>query len=437
MNLRIEDIGQLVVVPPGPLRNPVNASSSGQSRAAGNAGCHADGRCVGMSNLERIADAVVVIDGEKIAWFGPAAKSPSRHSSDQVLSARGGTVTPGLIDCHTHAVFAGSRENEFVQRIGGATYLQIMEAGGGIRSTMRAVRNATVEDLVAASEPRLRRMLEWGVTTVEIKSGYGLSPDDELKMLRAIAELRRRVPMTLVATYLAAHTIPPEFEGRPDAYLDTVLNDAILSQIRRDGLAEFADAFCERGAFNIEQSRRFLAACAKHGLIPKLHADQITNTGATRLAVELNAASADHLECVDDASIRSLIGSRTIPVVLPGCSFFLNCERAPARKLIDAGLPVAIATDCNPGSSMIESLPLIMSMACTMLRMTPAEALAACTANAAAALRRADRIGAIAVGHQADLLILELSCLEKWPYQVGVNPVTTVISRGRAIARAH
>jgi len=432
MHTRIEDIGQLVVVPPGPLRNPVNSSSNGHPLA----GCHADppaADCVGMSNLERISNAVVVIEDQKIAWFGPAAKAPSRHQADTIISAHGGTVTPGLIDCHTHAVFAGSRENEFVQRIGGATYLEIMEAGGGIRSTMRAVRAATVEQLVDASEPRLRRMLEWGVTTVEIKSGYGLSPDDELKMLRAIAGLRRRLPMEIVATYLAAHTIPPEFEGQPDAYLDTVTGDALLSQIKREGLAEFADAFCERGAFTIEQSRRFLAACARHGLVPKLHADQITNTRATCLAVELNAASADHLECVDDASIAALASGNTVPVVLPGCSFFLNCERAPARRLIDAGLPVAIATDCNPGSSMIESLPLVMSMACTMLRMTPAEALVACTANAAAALRRADRIGAFAAGHQADLLILDLSCLEKWAYQVGVNPVRAVIRQGRRV----
>lgn len=425
MRIRIEDIGQLVVVPPGPLRNPVDSANHGPR-----AECHADGRYVGMSNLERIADAVVVTEGEKIAWFGPAAKSPSRHSSDQIISARGGTVTPGLIDCHTHAVFAGSRENEFVQRINGATYLEIMEAGGGIRSTMRAVRAASVEQLVEASEPRLRRMMEWGVTTIEIKSGYGLSPDDELKMLRAIAELRRRLPIEIVSTYLGAHTIPPEFDGRPDAYLDVMTNDAYLSQIKRENLAEFADAFCERGAFNIEQTRRFLVACARHGLIAKLHADQITNTGATRLAVELNAASADHLECVDDASIAALTKGNTIPVALPGCSFFLNCERAPARKLIDAGLPLALATDCNPGSSMIESLPLVMSMACTMLRMTPAEALAASTANAAAALRRANRIGAIAVGHHADLLVLDVPCLEKWPYQVGVNPIRTVLSRG-------
>jgi len=419
MSLRIEDIGQLVVVPPGPLGKAL--------------GCHADGRCVGMSELARIADAVVVIENEKIAWFGPAAKSPSRHSSDQIISANGGTVTPGLIDCHTHAVFAGSRENEFVQRINGATYLEIMEAGGGIRSTMRAVRAASVEQLVDASEPRLRRMMEWGDTTIEIKSGYGLSPDDELKMLRAIAELRHRLPIEIVSTYLGAHTIPPEFDGRPDAYLDVMTNDAYLSQIKREGLAEFADAFCERGAFNIEQTRRFLTACARHGLTPKLHADQITNTGATRLAVELNAASADHLECVDDASIATLVAGHTIPVALPGCSFFLNCERAPVRKLIDAGLPLALATDCNPGSSMIESLPLVMSMACTMLRMTPAEALAACTANAAAALHRADKIGAIAIGHRADLLILDVPCLEKWAYQVGVNPVQTVISHGRVV----
>jgi imidazolonepropionase len=298
---------------------------------------------------------------------------------------------------------------------------------------MRSVRVASVEQLVAESLPRIGRMMAAGVTTLEIKSGYGLSADSELKMLLAVREVASRVPIEIVPTFLGAHALPPEFEGRPDEYIAAISSDELLGRIAREKLAEFADVFCERGAFTVEQSRRFLAACKSHGLMPKVHAEQLSNSGATRLAVEMDAASADHLEYVDDATIAAMRKSRTIPVLLPGCSFFLHSAAAPARKLIDAGLPVALATDCNPGSAMIESLPLVMSMGCTILRMTPAECLVACTANAAAALRRADRIGAIAVGHEADLLILDVPNLDLWPYRVGVNAVKTVIKKGQVV----
>jgi imidazolonepropionase len=212
-----------------------------------------------------------------------------------------------------------------------------------------------------------------------------------------------------------------------------VLDDDVLERLYRDDLAEFADVYCERGAFDLEQSRRFLTECARHGLRPKLHAEQMSNSGAARLGVELGAASVDHLEAIDDATIAALRDSRTSPVLLPGCGFFLNTPPAPARRLIDAGLPVALATDCNPGSSMIESMPLVMSIACCLLRMTPAEALVAATANAAAAVDRRDRIGAIAVGHQADLLILDVPNFERIAYEVGRNPVRTVLKRGRKV----
>lgn len=299
---------------------------------------------------------------------------------------------------------------------------------------MRSVRAASVEQLVAESLPRIRRMMAAGVTTLEIKSGYGLSPDDELKMLLAIREIAARVPMEIVPTFLGAHALPPEFDGRPDDYTAAICDDALIGRIAREKLAEFADVFCERGAFTVEQSRRFLAACKKHGLTPKVHAEQLSNSGATKLAVEMDAASADHLEFIDDATIAALKKSRTIPVLLPGCTFFLHSAAAPARKLINAGLPVALATDCNPGSAMIESLPLVMTMGCTILRMTPVECLVACTANAAAALRREDRIGAIAVGHDADLLILDVPNLDRWPYRVGVSAVRTVFKRGVVVS---
>lgn len=408
MRTLIENIGQLAAVPPGPVHGAA------------------------MRAVPLMDRAGVVIEDERIAWFGVSAETP-HGPFDQMIDARGGTVVPGLVDCHTHAVFAGSREDEFVRKIEGASYIEILESGGGIRNTMRAVRAASIEELIAQSRPRLRRMVEWGATTIEIKSGYGLSPADELKMLRSVRRLADDLPAELVGTYLAAHTVPPEFEGRADDYLALVTEDSLLETIRAERLAEFADVFCERGAFAVEQAKRYLERCAAHGLKPKIHSEQITRTGATKMAAELGALSADHLEFVNDDDIAAMQQFGAIPVVLPGCSFFLNSAAAPARKLITAGLPVALATDCNPGSCMIESLPLVMSIAATMLRMTPIECLVACTANAAAALGRADRIGSVAVGHQADLLVLDVPNLNAWVYRVGVNPVMKVLKRGKII----
>lgn len=385
-----------------------------------------------MRGVPIIDRAALVIDDGKIAWFGNEADAPV-GPFDQAIDAAGGCVTPGLVDCHTHVVFAADRAGEFVQRIGGASYVEIMQAGGGIRSSMRTLRAATENDLVTLSLPRLRRMIAGGATTIEIKSGYGLTPADELKTLRAIRTLSETLPVELASTFLGAHTVPPEFDGRPDDYLAAITDVDLLSTIRDERLAEFADVFCERGAFTIEQSRRFLTACKSFGLTPKVHAEQITRSGATKLAVEVGAASADHLEFINDEDIAALKASETIPVLLPGCNFFIGGDPAPARKMIDADLPVALATDCNPGSCMIESLGLIMSIAATLLKMTPLESLVACTANAAAALRRENRIGAIAVGHDADLLILDIPRIELWPYRVGVNPVRTVIKCGKVI----
>lgn len=408
MRTLLHNIGQLVVVPPGPV--------AGER----------------FSNPPIIGNAALVVEEGRIAWFGPKAARPE-GTFDATIDAHGGCVTPGLIDCHTHAVFAGSREGEFVQKIRGASYLEIMQAGGGIRSTMRAVRAASVERLVEESLPRVRRMIAGGITTLEIKSGYGLSPGDELKMLQAIREIARSSPIEIVSTFLGAHAVPPEFEGRADEYLSVMSEPALLRRLVEEKLAEFADVFCERGAFGVEQSRTFLTACKQAGLMPKIHSEQITRCGGTTMAVELGAASADHLECANDEDIAALKTSRTIPVLLPGCSFFLNSPAAPARRMIEAGLPVALATDCNPGSSMIESLPLVMSMACVLLRMTPMECLIACTANAAAALNRADRIGAIAVGHQADLLVLDVPTIDAWPYRVGVRGLRITLKKGRPI----
>jgi imidazolonepropionase len=406
--LLVRNISELLVVPGGPVR--------GRS----------------MGRVAVISSAALLIDDGRIAWFGNEADYGGPKDCPS-YDARGGCVVPGLIDCHTHAVFARTREEEFVKRIEGKSYAQIAQEGGGIRVSVESVRAAGVEELVDMTLPRLRRMLHNGVTTVEVKSGYGLSVDDEIKMLRAARLLDERQPIEVVGTYLAAHTTPREYAGRPAAYLDVVLDDAVLERIRDEGLAEFCDVFCERTAFDAEQSRRVLETAKRFGLKPKLHADQITQMGATVLAGEVGAVSADHLETIDDAGVEAMKKAGTIAVLLPGCSFFLGVEQAPARRLIEADLPVAVATDYNPGSSMIESLPLAMSIACTQARMTPTEVVVAATANAAAALDRHDRLGGIEVGMQADLLVLDVDNHRRWLYEPGRNCTRAVIKRGELV----
>ncbi len=407
-SLLIRDIGTLAAVPPGPL--------TGER----------------MQTWPLLHDAALLVRDGRIAWFGPAHKTPPDEGI-ATLSAAGGTVIPGLIDPHTHIPFVGDRSAEFIRRVAGETYLQILEAGGGIRVTMQAVRAASVDDLVAANLPRLRRMLAGGVVRVECKSGYGLAPEPELRQLEAVRELARRQPVRLHATYLAAHAVPPEFDGRPDAYLDLVADPALLADIARRGLAEFCDVFCDRGAFTVAQARRVLERARAAGLRPRLHADELARIGATQLAGELAALSADHLEHIDDAGIAALRAAGTVAVVLPGTSFFLGIPHADARRLIAAGLPVALATDYNPGSCMIESLAWIMSIAVCQLRLQPAEVLAACTANAAAALGVQSRAGALAVGYDADLVLLDVPTLDAWLYEPGRPHVRAVLVGGRTV----
>ncbi len=406
--LAIRNIGQLVVVPAGPI--------GGKS----------------MGSVDRIERAAMLIDGETISWFGLESKLET-PADCETIDAVGNCVIPGLIDCHTHTVFAGSREREFVQRIEGRSYEEIARSGGGIRVTVEAIRAASCDELVELALPRLRRMLKNGVTTVEVKSGYGLTVADELKMLEAINRLKALQPIELVATYLAAHTVPREFDGRPDDYLDVVLDEKVLAQVRDEELAEFCDVFCETTAFDVEQSRRVLLTCKKFGLTPKLHADQITQIGATVLAGEVGAISADHLETINDAGIAAMREAECIAVLLPGCSYYLGIAQAPARKILDADLPVAIATDYNPGSSMVESLPLVMNIAATQMKMTPCESLIGVTTNAASALNRQGCIGAIKVGMQADLAILDVPNVERMVYEPGRNCVRTVLKKGRVV----
>ena len=407
--LLLEHIGQLLVVPPGPL-----------SGAA-------------MRTYEVIADAALLIEAGCIARYGPAHEFADLGGVERV-SAEGGLVTPGLIDPHTHIPFVGDRSDEFARRLAGESYLSIMQAGGGIRGTTRAVRAATEADLVAENLPRLNRMLASGVTTVECKSGYGLTPDDELKQLRAIRELSRQTPLDLVPTYLGAHALPAEFEGRPDEFIDVISDAKLLMDIADTGLARFCDVFCDAGAFDVAQARRVLERAAAVGLRPKLHADELAQIGATRLAGDVGAVSADHLEHIDDAGIAALRAAGAVAVVLPGTSFFLGIAHCTARRLIDANLPVALATDFNPGSCMIESLPMIMDIACCQLRLTPREVLSAVTTNAAAAIGEHEHRGAIAPGYAADLAIWNTSTLERWFYHPGRQRIAKVIKAGVVVA---
>ena len=369
------------------------------------------------------------LEEDRIAAVGEGRESGG--DDELVLDARGGMVIPGLIDSHTHLVFAGTREDEFVQRSAGKSYLEIAKAGGGIQRTVQAVREASLDELVELTLPRLARMLSYGVTTVEVKSGYGLTVDDEIKMLEAVRRLSRLQPIELVPTYLAAHTLPPEYRDRREAYVDLVVSDELMGRVADEGLAEFCDVFCEESAFTVEESRRVLEKGKEHGLTPKIHADQLTQMGASRLAAEVGAITAEHLEHIDGGGIAALKEASVIGGLLPGCSFYLGVPQAPARRLIDEGIPVTVATDYNPGSSVVESLPLTMSIACTQAKMTPAEALDGATVHAAAALAREDRIGQIEEGMQADLVVLDAPSVDQWLYQVGRNAVQTVIKKGR------
>ncbi len=350
-----------------------------------------------------------------------------------VVDADGGVVTPGLVDPHTHAVFAATRESEFAMRVEGATYEEIAEAGGGIRSSVRSLRDASPDLLRENGRTTLDRMLEYGTTTAEVKSGYGLSLESELKMLRVTSELVDTHVVDIVPTFLGAHEFPDEWRDDREGYVDHLIDDMIPA-VAAEKLARFCDVFCEEGVFTVEQSRRVLTAARAYGMEPKLHADELHAAGGGELAAELKAASADHLVCVSDDGIAALAASGVVAVLLPGTTLSLGSTGfAPARKMIEAGVPVALATDCNPGSSMTESMQIILALASMMLRMTPEEALVAATVNAAAALRAGDVLGSLVPGRQCDVVIWEVDDYRAIPYHYGVNLVAAVVKRGSVV----
>lgn len=382
-----------------------------------------------------IADGAVVVEGDRIAWVGTTSELPPLSPYAEVIDLQGKVVMPGLVDSHTHLIFAGDRVEEWEQRLAGKTYQEISAAGGGIMSSVRAVRQASRADLVALARPRLERLLAHGVTTVEVKSGYGLSMPDELRCLEAIADLHAAGPWELAPTFLGAHAVPEEFRDDRAGYLRLVCEE-MLPEVARTRLARFCDVFCETGVFDLSESERILRRGQQLGLRLKVHADELTPLGGAELAARLGAVSADHLLCIRESGIEALAASGTVATLLPGTALFLGVAFAPARRLIDRGVAVALATDCNPGTCPTENLPLVGSLACTRMGLLPAEALNALTINAAHGLACADRVGSITVGKQADLVVCDVPDYRLLFYHYGSNHVRRVYKRGRLVHEA-
>jgi imidazolonepropionase len=386
-----------------------------------------------MKTLPVLENAVIGLKDGKIAFIGTNEEAEGFRAA-QVIDANGKLVTPGLVDPHTHLVFGGSREHELALKQQGVPYLEILKRGGGILSTVRATRAASEDELFAKAKFHLNRMLSYGVTTVEAKSGYGLDEETELKQLRVVQRLQQEHPMDLVSTFLGAHAIPLEYKDNPDEFLARMAT--LLHTIQKEELAEFVDIFCETGVFTVEQSRTFLQAAKFLGFAVKIHADEIDPLGGTELAVELGAVSGDHLVGASDVGIAQLAKSNTIAVLLPGTSFYLGKEKyARARDMIEAGVAVALATDFNPGSSPTENLQLIMSLAALKLNMTPEEIWHAVTVNAAYAINRGEEAGRIAIGRKADIVIWDAPNYAYIPYHYGVNHVNTVLKEGKVVVK--
>jgi imidazolonepropionase len=369
-----------------------------------------------------IRDAALVVSDDTIAWVGPRAELPAHFKQSGVVQhdAGGALMTPGLVDCHTHLVYGGQRANEFQQRLNGATYEEVARAGGGIVSTVKATREADEATLYAQSQRRLRALLEEGVTTVEIKSGYGLALAHEAKCLRVARTLGQHHPVTVKTTFLGAHAIPPEFAGRSDDYIDAVL--AMMPALAQEGLVDAVDAFCEGIGFSPAQTERVFALARRLGLPVKLHAEQLSDSDGAALASRYQALSCDHLEWLSPKGAQAMAESGTVAVLLPGAFYFLRETRQPPIALLrECGVPIAISTDCNPGSSPCTSLLLMLNMACTLFRLTPQEALAGVTRNAARALGLTDR-GTLAVGQRADVVLWDVQEPAELCYAMGAHP---------------
>lgn len=376
--------------------------------------------------------------GNRVVAVGPTSdilKNLGKRAHIDFIDAQGQVVSPGLVDPHTHPIYAGNRAGEFESRVLGKSYEQIAREGGGIRATVKHTREARPTDLEAASRRRLLRMLAYGTTTAEAKSGYGLSAESELAQLRTIRNLNESLPLDLVPTFLGAHEIPDEYRSRRDRYIELLAHE-MLPQVASEGLAEFSDVFCDRGVYSIEETRSIQRAARDAGLRLKLHADELASTGAAELACELNATSADHLIHISEAGVRALSQCETLAVLLPGTSFSLGALHfAPGRRMVDLGLAVALATDCNAGSCNCESLPMAAALAAQYYKFTAAESWCCITANAAWALGRNRDVGSLAPGYLADVVIWDMEDHRELPFHFGVNLAHRVIKNGVVVAK--
>ncbi|MCP2011592.1 imidazolonepropionase [Duganella sp. HSC-15S17] len=376
-----------------------------------------------------IRDAAIAVTDGKIVWLGPQAEMPPGVLAVTVHDGGGCWLTPGLIDCHTHIVHAGNRSDEFEARLNGATYEDIARAGGGIMSTVRATRAASEDELLRQSLPRVCSLLAEGVTTLEIKSGYGLTLESEANMLRVARRIGRELPVSVAATFLGAHAVPPEFAGRADDYVTEVC--AMIAPLAAEGLVDAVDAFCERIGFSHEQTERVFQAARAQGLPVKLHAEQLSDQRGAELVARYHGLSADHLEHLTEAGIAAMAAVGTVAVLLPGAYYFLrDTTPPPVAAMRAAGVAMAVATDCNPGTSPMTSLLLAMNMVCTLWRLTPLEALAGCTLHAARALGRAQQIGSLEVGKRADFALWRIARPADLSYAIGLNPCRGVVNGG-------
>lgn len=379
------------------------------------------------------AGVALALEDGRIRAIDTPEKLQEMFAGAQRIDGAGCWALPGFVDPHTHPVFFKTREGEFSLRVMGKSYEEIAAAGGGIRNSVRVFRQASFDELSELTYQRIRRFLEYGTTTIEAKSGYGLSLEDELKSLRILKKVAELLPITIVPTFLGAHEVPDEYQRDREKYVDLIINE-MIPRVAEEKLAKFCDVFCEKDVFTVAQSERILLAAKDHGLQPKLHADELFYTGGAELAAKVGAISADHLLKISAEGIRSMADAGVVPVLLPGTTFFLGKSGyAPARQMIDAGMPVAIATDFNPGSSMTQNMQLMLTLSALYLKMTSAEVITAATRNAARAIAREDRVGTLETGKDADIVLLDIPGHEYLPYHYGVNHVRKVIRHGRVV----
>lgn len=387
-----------------------------------------------MADIGMITDGAVIIHDDKIVKVGTTSELEAEINKDEyeIIDATGKAVLPGFVDSHTHFIFGGYRADEFSWRLRGDSYMSIMERGGGINASVSKTREASIDELIADGKDRLARMLEFGVTTVEGKSGYGLDKDTELKQLRAMKKLNEQQPIDIVTTFLGPHSVLPEYKGKEKEFLDEMLHD-VMPIVKEEGLAEFADIFCEKNVFSVEDSRYYLTEAKKMGFKLKIHADEMVQLGGSELAAEVSAVSADHLLQASDKGIADMAKAGVISTILPATAFCLKEEFARARKMIDEGAAVAIASDLNPGSCFTNSIPLLIALSCIYMKLSIEEVITALTINGAAAVDRANEVGSIEEGKKADILFLKYPSINFLPYHTGINLVETVIKNGEIV----